>query len=134
MGGGASSCRCPCATRRRNEAAHAALRAPVARLAPFHAALRAAEAVPFCKDLQIPRGAWEAMGPLAQATAAAAGAQRAALSRLPLLRMLGETLPAAEATGAGVTVLQKGAGDTVSVGLFELPKLDDAVQGPPKSE
>ena len=82
----------------------------------------------------IPKSAWDGMGPLAQATAAVAAAQRAALSRLPLLLQLGETLPAAQASGLGVTVLHKDANNNASVGLIALPKLNDAVQGPPKSE
>ena len=74
------------------------------------------------------------MGPLAQATAAAAGKQRAALSCLPLLQQLGETLPAMHATELAVTVLQEDASHNVSVGVFELPQLDSAVQDFPKSE
>jgi len=73
------------------------------------------------------------MGPLAQATAAAAGAQRAVLARSRPLLELGEAPPVAEASRLGVTVLHTAGGD-VSLGLFTLFKLDDAVQGPLKSE
>ena len=73
------------------------------------------------------------MGPLAQAAALAAGTQRAELSGLRLLRRLGETLAVKRASRRGVTVLHEDEGN-VSVGLFDLPKLDDAVQDPPKSE
>ncbi len=57
-----------------------------------------------------------------------------ALARLPLLQKLGETLPAVEAAGLDVTVLHEDEGGNISVGLFELPKLDRAVVMPPKSE
>ena len=50
----------------------------------------------------------------------------------PLLE-LGEAPPVAEASRLGVTVLHTAGGD-VSLGLFTLLKLDDAVQGPLKSE
>ena len=73
------------------------------------------------------------MGPLAQAAAAAAGAQRTELSRSLALRELGEVLPAAEASRLRVTVLNE-ANTDVSMGLFTLPMLDVAVQIPPKSE
>ena len=88
---------------------------------------------PYDADLLIPKDVWKGMGPLAQATAAAAGTQRAALARSLPLRELGEALPAAEASRMGVTVLHTAGGD-VSLGLFTLPKLDRAVQIPPKSE
>jgi hypothetical protein len=89
---------------------------------------------PFSTDLRIPRGVWDGMGPLAQATATRAAEQRAVLSGVPLLLQLGETLPAVQANGLGVTVLHEDADNSVSVGLIDLPQLDDAVQGPPKSE
>ena len=73
------------------------------------------------------------MGPLAQAAAAAAGAQRAELSSSLPLRELGEELSAAEALRLGVTVLRE-ADVNVALGMFTLPKLHDAVQDPPKSE
>lgn len=72
------------------------------------------------------------MGPLAQATAATAAAQRAKFTSLSLLKELGETLPASKAAELGVTVLHQ-EGDNVAVGLFELPKLDSAVLQPPNS-
>ena len=89
--------------------------------------------MPFNADLGIPEDVWDGMGPLAQAAAAAAGAQRAELARSLPLRELGEELPATEATQLGVTVLGEDCGK-VSLGLFALPKLNNAVQGPPKSE
>ena len=89
--------------------------------------------LPFNADLGIPKEVWDGMGPLAQAAAAAAGAQRAELARSLPLRELGEELPATEASQLGVTVLGEDRGK-VSLGLFTLPTLNDAVQDPPKSE
>ena len=89
--------------------------------------------LPFNEDLGIPKDVWEGMGPLAQATAAAAGTQRAALARCLPLRELSEALPAAEASRLGVTVLHTAGGD-VSLGIFTLTTLDRAVQLAPKSE
>jgi hypothetical protein len=89
--------------------------------------------MPFNAHLQIPEDVWGGMGPLAQKTAATAGAQRALLARSLPLRELGKALPAAEASRLGITVLREVEGE-VSLGLFTLPKLDDAVQDPPKSE
>ena len=73
------------------------------------------------------------MGPHAQSVAARAGAQRAALARLPLLLELGATLPVAAAEKLGVTVLHADGGN-VSAGFCTLPKLDQDVQKLPKSE
>ena len=75
------------------------------------------------------------MGPRAQADAARAGAQREMLARVPLLPSLGMTLPLEDAERLGVTVLHANADDgSVSVGMCSLPRLDGAVQKPPKSE
>jgi hypothetical protein len=101
---------------------------------PHAAVPRATALTPFSEALKIPKNVWDAMGPLAQATAAAAGNQRAALSGLPLLQQLGDALPAAQASALGVTVLHSDGDGNVSVGLFDLPKLENAVQSPPKSE
>jgi len=87
----------------------------------------------FRPDLLIPEDVWGGMGPLAQAAAAAAGSQRALLSRIPLLLELNESLPAGKAASLGVTVLHEVDGD-ISMGLLPLPRLDDSLQEPPKSE
>lgn len=89
--------------------------------------------MPFAADLMIPKDVWEGMGPLAQATASAAGRQRALLARTPLLLELGDALPVAKAASLCVTVLHAVDG-AVSLGLSMLPKLEDAVQDAPKSE
>ena len=89
--------------------------------------------MPFRPDLLIPKDVWDGMGPLAQAAAAAAGTQRALLSRTSLLLELSESLPAGKAASLGVTVLHQAGGD-VSLGLLPLPQLDDSLQEPPKSE
>ena len=89
--------------------------------------------MPFNADLQIPADVWATMGPRAQAAATAAGAQRASLARLPLLLELGATLPVADAARRGVTVVHA-EGTDVSVGILALPKLDQKVVIPPKSE
>ena len=89
--------------------------------------------MPFRPDLLIPEVVWGGMGPLAQAAAAAAGSQRALLSRIPLLLELKESLPAGKAASLGVTVLHEVGGD-ISMGLLPLPKLDSAVQTPPNCE
>ena len=89
--------------------------------------------MPFDADLMIPKDVWERMGPLAQATASAAGTQRALLARTPLLRELGDALSVADAASLGVTVLHAVGGD-VLLGLCTLPRLDMRVVRPPKSE
>ena len=90
--------------------------------------------LPYNADLGIPKDVWDGMGPLAQAAAAAAGVQRADLARSRPLRELGEALTEATASKMGITVLDTDSGGKVTMGLFTLPKLDRAVQIPPKSE
>jgi hypothetical protein len=86
----------------------------------------------------VPRPVWDAMAPSAQAAAARAGAQRALLARaLPLLTELGGATPlplsAADARRLGATVLLETAGGAASVAVAPLPRLDHAVQSPPRS-
>jgi hypothetical protein len=77
---------------------------------------------------------WEGMGTEAQDAARKAAIQRAGLSGVPLLRALGGTMPAAGAA-PGLTVLAEDErSGKVSIGYFELPKLDGSVQLAPKSE
>jgi hypothetical protein len=102
---------------------------------PTYGTPLAAAPTAFTAGLQIPKAVWDEMGPRAQADAARAGAQRAVLARMPLLLSLGKTLPLSDAVRLGVTVLHGDTSDSsVSVGVCNLPRLDNAVQSPPKSE
>lgn len=109
--------------------------APGGGLAPADCASPRGERPPYDPALLIPRDVWECMGPRAQAAAATAGRQRAALAAVPLLSTLGETLPAAPAAERlGVTVLGADDDGAVLLGMCTLPRLDHDVQRTPKSE
>jgi len=72
--------------------------------------------------------------PLARQTVEAAAALRADVSKLKILKKLRVGMTAAEARAAGVTVLREDDAGIMTVGTFEIPRLDGSVVTPPKSE
>ena len=102
-------------------------------------------AMPHDPELGVPVAVWARMGPDAQAMASRAGQLRRHVRGVGALGFLSRhlqsaipdaplaVLSAADAHAGGISVLSEDRDDSLEVGLFNVPPLDDAVVLPPKS-